>query len=78
MAVAETLRITRDIDDKVNDVNKRLVGFDHKVGSVIEGERIGRHPNLSSAFYLVRRQGDWSSHSKSGQSNRRDKQFVTF
>jgi hypothetical protein len=56
MAAAETLAITRDIDDTVKDVNKRLEGVDHmvdgvdhKVGSVIQGEsfsspRIGSQP----------------------------------
>ena len=51
MAAAETLRITRHIDDTMKDVDQRLVGVyggvqgvdrlvkgvDHKVGSVIEG-----------------------------------------
>jgi hypothetical protein len=45
MAAAEALKITRDIDDKVNDlgdkvegVDDRVKGVDHKVGSVIKGE----------------------------------------
>ena len=45
MAAAEALKITRGIDNKVNDiddkverVDDRVKGVDHKVGSVIEGE----------------------------------------
>ena len=45
MAAAEALKITRVIDNKVNDVDDkvervddRVKGVDHKVGSVIEGE----------------------------------------
>jgi hypothetical protein len=37
MAAAETLKITRGIDDKVEGVDSKVQGVDHKVGSVIEG-----------------------------------------
>ena len=59
MAAAESLMITRGIDDKVNDVGERLEGVDdrvrgvdRKVGSVIEGEldRIIPPSNLFSAL----------------------------
>ena len=45
MAAAEALTITRGIDDKV-------LGVDHKIGSVVEGElrRISPPPNLPSAL----------------------------
>ena len=45
MAAAEALKITRDIDNKVNNIDGKVVGVDdrvkgvdHKVGSVIKGE----------------------------------------
>jgi hypothetical protein len=45
MAAVEALKITREIDDKMNDldgkvegVGDRVKGVDHKVGSVIKGE----------------------------------------
>ena len=37
MAAAETMVMTRDIDNTVKDVNKRLGGVDGRVGSVIRG-----------------------------------------
>ena len=35
MAAAETLKITRDIDNKVNDLDDKVEGVDHKLGPVI-------------------------------------------
>ena len=37
MAAAETMTITRDIDDTVKDVDKRLEGVDGRVSSVMKG-----------------------------------------
>jgi hypothetical protein len=56
MAAAETLTITRDIDDsvkgvdqKVQRVDMKVEGVDHKIGSVIKGklERLRLEPVLS-------------------------------
>jgi hypothetical protein len=38
MAAAETMTMTRDIDDTVKDMDQRLDGVDGKVSSVIKGE----------------------------------------
>ena len=38
MAAVEALTITRGIDDKVKDVNEKLGGVDHKLGSINQGE----------------------------------------
>ena len=37
IAAAETMTITRDIDDTVKDVDKRLEGIDGRVSSVMKG-----------------------------------------
>ena len=36
MAAAETMMVTRDIDDMVKDVDKKLEAVDNRVGSVIQ------------------------------------------
>ena len=36
MAAAETMMVTRDIDDMVKDVDKKLEAADNRVGSVIQ------------------------------------------
>ena len=56
MAAAETMAVTRDIDDAVKGVDKRLGVVDNRVGSVIQGRfsfflhwhrpRIWSHPFL--------------------------------
>jgi hypothetical protein len=53
MAVAESLAIARGIDERLEGVNGRVKGVDHKVGTVIEGElyRISPPPNLFSALH---------------------------
>ena len=38
MAATELLKITRAIDDKVEDVDERVKGVDSRVGSVMKGE----------------------------------------
>ena len=53
MAAAESLTITRKIDDRLEIVDDTVRGVDHKVGSVIEGEsvyRISPPPNLFSTL----------------------------
>ena len=85
MAAAESLTISRGIDDKVKEVDERVQGvdikvegidnqvrtIDHKVGSVIQGDLYlhCRLQNLPSALYSVRCKGDRSSDSTSGQSS---------
>ena len=54
MAAAETLKITRDIGDTVKDVDQRLEGVNHKVGSVIEGEPYLQLPLSESVLSLLR------------------------
>ena len=73
MVAAEGLTITHEISDKMEDV-------DHKIGSVNEGERyyLVVRWNLSSAFKSVRRKGEPSSDSTSGQSSQRHEAFVIF
>ena len=74
MAAAEALTIARGIDDNVKDVygrvksvgmkiesmDDKVQGVDHKVGSVIQGVLYFHSlpPELSLAFYSVRRDGD--------------------
>jgi hypothetical protein len=55
MAAAETMTVTRGIDDTVKVVDKRLEGVDGKVGSVIQGRLFFLHwaPIPSSAFTLL-------------------------
>jgi hypothetical protein len=73
MVAAEGLTITREIGDKVEDV-------DDKIGSVNEGERycLVLRRNFSSAFGSVRRKGEPSSDSTSGQSSQQPNAFVIF
>ena len=74
MAAAEALTIARGIDDNVKDVygrvksvgmkiegmDDKVQGVDHKVGSVIQGVLYFHSlpPELSLAFYSIRRDGD--------------------
>ena len=52
MAAIECLTIAREIDNRLEAVDKTLTGVDHKVGSVVKGEpyRISFPPNLFSAL----------------------------
>ena len=38
MAAAETLAITRGVDEKLQSVDKKVEGVDYKIGTVIKGE----------------------------------------
>ena len=71
MAAAESLTITRKIDDRLEIVDDTVRGVDHKVGSVIEGEsvyRISPPPNFSQ-LCVARCKGNRSSDSRSRQSS---------
>ena len=69
MAAAESLTITRGIDDKVKDI-------DHKAGLIIDGESCHINtPNWSSAL-ASRCKRNWSSGATSGQSLHRSTEFV--
>ena len=94
MAAAEALAIARGIDDNVKDVDERVKsvdmkiecmddkvqGVDHKVCSVIQGVLYFHSlpPELSLAFYSVRRNGDQSSDSTGVHSSQRPQLFVIF
>ena len=63
MAAAETMTVTRDIDDTVKDVDKSLKGVDGRLGSVIQGWFLSPSlaPESVLTLYSVRCKGDWSS-----------------
>ena len=82
MAAAETMTVTRDIDDTVKDIDKRVKdtddrvkGVDGRVGSVIQGRLsfpvLALAPNLSSPFTPVRCKGVWSCDPTGVQSSQR-------
>jgi hypothetical protein len=85
MAAAESLMISRRIDDTVKDVDEKLEvvncgvkDVDHKVGVVIDSElfRIIPPPNRSSAP-PARCKGKRNCDSTNGQPIHQPKQFVT-
>ena len=77
MAAAETLAISRGIDDRVKDVDGGVKDVDHKVGLIIHGElnSISPAPNRSSTL-PDRCKRNRSSGSRSAQSIQRPKEFV--
>ena len=82
MAAAETMTVTRDIDDTVKEIDKRVKdadervkGVDGRVGSVIQGRLffppLALAPNLSLSFTPVRCKGVWSCDPTGIQSSQR-------
>jgi hypothetical protein len=79
MAAAESLTITRRIDDTVKDVDEKLEVVDVGVKDVINGELLFRlipPPNRSSA-QPTRCKGKRNCDSTNGQSIHQPKLFVT-
>ena len=89
MAAAETMTVTRDIDDTVKDVDKSLKGVDRRVqdvdervksvdgrvGSVIQGWLFfpSLAPESVLTLYSVRCKGDWSGDPTGVQSSQQPK-----
>ena len=66
MAAAETMAVTRDIDDAVK-------GVDGRVGTVIQGRVFFPFPESVFTPYVVRCKGGWSSDPRGFQSSRQPK-----